>query len=143
MNDIKRLEEMLLGLGGKRAVLLLDPDPAVLLERGRIFDAAARKRVRGRRHDGNASVAVYYLTRRHFGGGRCDIVAGYGLHGRLWLPHVWGWDGTSILETCGGFAAYFGYILDDASAASFVLREAARLLPAGPSFTSNISCSFS
>ncbi len=143
-NEFSLLESRLLGLGGERAVMLPDPPPGVLLERGRVFATFGRRRVRGRRHDAHTNAAMHYLLRRHFGRvGACHLATGYALFDGLWCGHSWCWHANGVLETAGRPSMYYGIILDADEAARFVWRQAARVLLSGPIVSSNISCNVS
>jgi hypothetical protein len=126
LNDFKKLEAKPLGQGGERAVLM--PDPTALLERGRLFEAAGGKKVRGRPHDAHTNAAMHFLVSQHYGrGGPCHLATGYALHRDLWFPHSWLWDGGRVLETASRRSLYFGYALDGEEAVAFCLRQAARV----------------
>ena len=111
-----RLRRKLLAIGGSDVVVLPDTYLLDLVNRGRLFEDARIRIVRGLPNECHYNAARLWLR------GRCsNIATGYYLcfDGR-WLQHSWGVTrGGVILDShCGG-KQYFGTILDDLRGLAF------------------------
>jgi hypothetical protein len=125
----KRLEQRLLGMGGREVVFAHDPHFAALLRRGAEFPVKGRRFSGGiDEHFRRANVAMDYLGSRHL-----KIVTGYGLDGETWRQHSWLWNGKSgrVVEEWGAPDRYFGVVLNEAQTRRFLFMTIVELTPEG------------
>ena len=129
--DFENVKGKLLAIGGDNVMTTPVPHIGFILKRRWVFPITDRKRLKGLQYQPNQNVALHHLVRLHFGrGGTLDIAVGYGLHDGVWWPHSWLWDGERVLETCVNHNVYYGVVLDDAEASSFILQAVRRIMPA-------------
>lgn len=128
--NFEDLKERLLAMGGDNVMGTPEMPIDIILKKGRLFSTTGRKRVNGLPWQCNQNVALSFLSQAHFGHpGAIHIVIGYGLHNGAWWAHSWLWDGRRVLETCVKHNVYFGVLLGDAEASSFVLQAVRRVVP--------------
>lgn len=111
-----RLRRKLLAIGGSEVVVRPDTYLSDLVDRGRLFDDAQIRIVRGLPNQCHYNAGQLWLR------GRCsNIATGYYLcfDGR-WLQHSWGATRAGvILDSHSGGKLYFGTILDDLRSLAF------------------------
>jgi hypothetical protein len=119
------LEAKLLSLGGTRVVPLPEPHLDLILERGRVFAPAGRKRLRRELHRCHQHAALFYAEHHALDhGGTREIVTGYGLYENgIWAQHSWLWDGARVIETNTSPRLYFGVVLNPFEASVFVFNQ--------------------
>jgi hypothetical protein len=117
-----RLDAHLLAFGGQEVFHASEPHPDILLARGRPFPTTNRTRLKGPGHAGLRVLALAYSTHHVLDcAGTCELVRGYRLSkGGVWVPHVWAWDGSRVLDVQADAVAYFGAVLTADEAAAFV-----------------------
>jgi hypothetical protein len=125
------MEARLLAIGGESVFAQPDPHLDDVLERGRVFKPAGRKRVRGDLHCCHQNAALLYARHHSLGhGGACEIATGYALYeGGIWAQHSWLWDGARVIETNTSLRLYFGVVLEPLEAAMFVFSQVISRLP--------------
>src|SRR5262245_35121348 len=117
----KRLESKLLEIGGDRVVELPEPHMDIILERGRLFESAAWKRVKGERNECHQNAALHYLAYYNEEcGASLEFARGYYLIDGYWRQHSWLWDGKRVLETTCKGERYFGVLLTPDEATDWV-----------------------
>jgi hypothetical protein len=124
-----RLNADLLSVGGQQVVASSDAE--ILLKRGRPFPTEDRKQLKGPRHAGPRALALAYVTPYALDrAGTCQLVKGYCLCKRgVWVPDVWAWDGSRVLDVKVDAVACFGAVLTADEAAAFVLASIMPHLP--------------
>jgi hypothetical protein len=125
------LEAKLLSFGGTEVVEMPEPHLDILLERGHLFDAKGRKRIRGELHQCHRNSVLRYVRHHSLGyGGTCEIATGYGLDEEGgWMQHSWLWDGARVIETNADFLRYYGVVLEPFEALKFVACQVFSCLP--------------
>lgn len=111
----KRLDDILLALGGSR-VCCLGPDPhaALIAARGQLFSQKVLMR-RGQPHRCHGNAADLWAKAP----GRYQLVTGYALSDQVWRSHSWVVGRDKLNETTQRFERYFGVVLAPLLACKF------------------------
>jgi hypothetical protein len=132
-NDLDKLVDRLLKIGGERVVLQPDTSEFIteLRSRGQRFLGYKAKRFVGTASRCHSNCAIRYLQyiNRQTDYSFCQIVTGYALSADgLWRQHTWLLADTNVVESTTPRTHYFGVVLAIPEAAKFSLSQVLSLL---------------